>query len=101
MSRKVTWTKGIDPKTGKPVDYDPSKDLQTYAEPIAKILTGAKSELLPGRAGRQQFLVGGLQRKDQAPLHSRARRLHLGHARPDRAMCAASSTAATSAMTGA
>ena len=27
---KVTWTKGIDPKTGKPVDYDPSKDVQTY-----------------------------------------------------------------------
>ena len=30
---KVTWTKGIDPKTGKPVDYDPSKDLQIYAVP--------------------------------------------------------------------
>jgi alcohol dehydrogenase (cytochrome c) len=29
---KVTWTKGIDPKTGKPVDYDPSKDFQLYAE---------------------------------------------------------------------
>jgi alcohol dehydrogenase (cytochrome c) len=28
---KVTWTKGIDPKTGKPVDYDPGKDVQTYA----------------------------------------------------------------------
>ncbi|MFO1183285.1 MAG: PQQ-binding-like beta-propeller repeat protein [Bauldia sp.] len=27
---KVTWTAGIDPKTGKPVEYDPSKDLQTY-----------------------------------------------------------------------
>src|SRR5262249_44261468 len=22
---KVTWTKGIDPKTGKPVDYDPPR----------------------------------------------------------------------------
>jgi alcohol dehydrogenase (cytochrome c) len=30
-SAKVTWTKGIDPKSGKPVDYDPSKDVQTYA----------------------------------------------------------------------
>jgi len=28
---KVTWTKGIDPKTGKPVDYDPTKDVQNYA----------------------------------------------------------------------
>jgi alcohol dehydrogenase (cytochrome c) len=28
---KVTWTKGIDPKTGKPVDYDPGRDVQLYA----------------------------------------------------------------------
>jgi alcohol dehydrogenase (cytochrome c) len=28
---KLTWTKGLDPKTGKPVEYDPSKSLQTYA----------------------------------------------------------------------
>ena len=28
---KVNWTKGIDPKTGKPVDYDPSKDVQIYS----------------------------------------------------------------------
>jgi alcohol dehydrogenase (cytochrome c) len=30
-SDKVTWTKGIDPKTGKPVDYDPRKDVQNFA----------------------------------------------------------------------
>jgi alcohol dehydrogenase (cytochrome c) len=30
--KEVTWTKGIDAKTGKPVDYDPSKDYQVYAE---------------------------------------------------------------------
>jgi alcohol dehydrogenase (cytochrome c) len=28
---KLNWTAGIDPKTGKPVEYDPGKDLQTYA----------------------------------------------------------------------
>jgi alcohol dehydrogenase (cytochrome c) len=28
---KVTWTKGIDPKSGKPVDYDPRLDVQQYA----------------------------------------------------------------------
>lgn len=27
---KVNWTDGIDPKTGKPVEYDPSKQIQTY-----------------------------------------------------------------------
>ncbi len=28
---QLNWTAGIDPKTGKPVEYDPSKDLQSYA----------------------------------------------------------------------
>jgi alcohol dehydrogenase (cytochrome c) len=28
---EINWTKGIDQKTGKPVDYDPGKDIQTYA----------------------------------------------------------------------
>jgi len=28
---EVNWTKGIDQKTGKPIDYDPNKDIQTYA----------------------------------------------------------------------
>jgi alcohol dehydrogenase (cytochrome c) len=28
---KVSWTKGIDQKTGKPVDYDPARDVQLYA----------------------------------------------------------------------
>jgi alcohol dehydrogenase (cytochrome c) len=30
-SAKVTWTKGIDQKTGKPVDYDAAKDVQNFA----------------------------------------------------------------------
>ena len=28
---EVNWTKEIDQKTGKPMDYDPTKDIQTYA----------------------------------------------------------------------
>lgn len=27
---KVTWTKGLDPETGLPVEYDSNKDIQTY-----------------------------------------------------------------------
>jgi alcohol dehydrogenase (cytochrome c) len=27
----VNWTRGIDQKTGKPLEYDPAKDIQTYA----------------------------------------------------------------------
>src|SRR5215467_3718575 len=30
-ANKLTWTKGIDAKTGKPVDYDPRKDVQNFA----------------------------------------------------------------------
>ncbi|WP_055046109.1 pyrroloquinoline quinone-dependent dehydrogenase [Devosia sp. A16] len=29
-AEKVTWTKGIDPKTGKPLEYDPALKVQTY-----------------------------------------------------------------------
>jgi alcohol dehydrogenase (cytochrome c) len=28
---EVTWTPGLDPKTGKPVNYDPNTDIQIYA----------------------------------------------------------------------
>lgn len=28
---KLTWTQGLDEKTGLPVEYDPSKDIQVYA----------------------------------------------------------------------
>jgi len=27
---KVTWTTGLDPKTGLPLEYDPKKDVQSY-----------------------------------------------------------------------
>src|SRR5260370_12326093 len=27
----INWTKGIDQKTGKPLDYDPGNDIQTYS----------------------------------------------------------------------
>jgi alcohol dehydrogenase (cytochrome c) len=28
---ELTWTPGLDPKTGKPLNYDPAKDVQVYA----------------------------------------------------------------------
>jgi alcohol dehydrogenase (cytochrome c) len=61
---RVTWTKGIDPKTGKPLDYDPGKDLQTYADPVAKILTGQKSsDVCPGVPGGNNFWSAAYSRK--------------------------------------
>jgi alcohol dehydrogenase (cytochrome c) len=51
---KVTWTKGIDPKTGKPVDYDPNLDVQTYAG-IGVRRGKAGSELCPWWSGAPTF----------------------------------------------
>ncbi len=47
---KLNWTKGIDPKTGLPMEFDPSKSLQTYAE--GKIdRAGAKATNCPNIQG--------------------------------------------------
>jgi alcohol dehydrogenase (cytochrome c) len=35
----LNWTKGLDPKTGKPVEYDPRLDVQTYV-PESRALRG-------------------------------------------------------------
>ncbi len=36
-SDNINWTKGLDPKTGKPVEYNPNVALQTYLAPVGKI----------------------------------------------------------------
>jgi len=51
---KVTWTKGIDAKTGKPVDYDPNLDVQTYAG-IGVRRGKAGQELCPWWSGAPTF----------------------------------------------
>jgi hypothetical protein len=38
----VNWTKGIDQKTGKPIDYDPNKAIQTYAG-IGNLICASRS----------------------------------------------------------
>jgi alcohol dehydrogenase (cytochrome c) len=63
----VNWTKGIDQKTGKPLDYDPNKDVQTYsgladptaAEPIKKVCptrTGGNNYFPSSYSPRTQML---------------------------------------------
>ncbi len=55
---KLTWTKGLDPKTGKPLEYDPTKSLQTYAE--GKIdRAGAKATTCPNIQGGTNFFPTG------------------------------------------
>jgi alcohol dehydrogenase (cytochrome c) len=46
----VNWTKGIAQKTGKPIDYDPNKAIQTYA---------GIGNLKPRRAAQEALPVPG------------------------------------------
>jgi alcohol dehydrogenase (cytochrome c) len=55
---KLNWTKGLDPKTGKPLEYDPTKSLQTYAE--GKIdRAGSKATACPNIQGGTNFFPTG------------------------------------------
>ena len=40
----LTWTAGIDPQTGRPVDYDPNLDVQIY-NPEARALRSDRDEM--------------------------------------------------------
>ena len=65
----INWTKGIDQKTGKPLDYDPSKDIQTYAGIANHTPSEPLQEGLPVDPRRQQLLAVLLQSEDQADLY--------------------------------
>ncbi|HEY2230739.1 MAG TPA: PQQ-binding-like beta-propeller repeat protein [Xanthobacteraceae bacterium] len=53
--KTLTWTKGIDPKTGKPVDYDPSRDVQIYAEGAGSLADKATRQICPSITGGTNF----------------------------------------------
>jgi alcohol dehydrogenase (cytochrome c) len=51
----VNWTKGIDQKTGKPLDYDPGKDIQTYAG-VGNLAPGEPlKRVCPSQAGGNNY----------------------------------------------
>jgi alcohol dehydrogenase (cytochrome c) len=50
----IDWTKGIDQKTGKPIDYDPTKDVQTYSG-LANQASGQSKKACPGHAGGNNY----------------------------------------------
>jgi alcohol dehydrogenase (cytochrome c) len=52
---EVNWTKGIDQKTGKPLDYNPAKDIQTYAG-IGNLVPGEPlKRVCPSQAGGNNY----------------------------------------------
>jgi alcohol dehydrogenase (cytochrome c) len=51
----VSWTNGIDQKTGKPVDYDPNKDIQTYNGTAAPVPGSLTKKMCPSPSGGNNF----------------------------------------------
>jgi alcohol dehydrogenase (cytochrome c) len=52
---EVNWTRGIDQKTGKPLDYDPGKDIQTYAG-VGNLVPGEPlKRVCPSQAGGNNY----------------------------------------------
>jgi hypothetical protein len=52
---EVNWTKGIDQKTGKPIDYDPTKDIQVYAGVANQNPREPTKRVCPGHAGGNNY----------------------------------------------
>jgi len=51
----VNWTKGIDPKTGKPLDYDPNKDVQSYSGLSNPTPDNPIKKVCPNRTGGNNY----------------------------------------------
>jgi alcohol dehydrogenase (cytochrome c) len=53
--KQVTWTKGIDPKTGKPMEYDPSKGVQHYNPAANPSVDTPIADFCPGNMGGKNW----------------------------------------------
>jgi alcohol dehydrogenase (cytochrome c) len=51
----INWTKGIDQKTGLPVDYDANKDIQVYSGLQNQTLSDRTKKLCPSHDGGSNF----------------------------------------------
>ena len=60
---EVNWTKGIDQKTGKPVDYDPAKDIQVYSTQANHNPTEGAKKVCPGHAGGNNYWPSSYSQK--------------------------------------
>src|SRR5262245_43933683 len=51
----INWTAGIDQKTGRPVDYDPNKDIQTYSGKMNQTPDSPTKKLCPSMSGGSNY----------------------------------------------
>jgi alcohol dehydrogenase (cytochrome c) len=97
----INWTRGIDQKTGRPLDYDPGKDIQTYSgaanhatgEPVRKVcptILGGNNYWPSSYSPRTKLiyvpaLTGCDDVKLDTEMHSKAKGWNGGtHSPPDR-----------------
>ena len=59
----INWTKGIDQKTGKPVDYDPDKDIQVYSGMQNQTLADRTKKLCPSMSGGNNYWPAAYSQK--------------------------------------
>ena len=62
---EVNWTKGIDQKTGKPLDYDPTKDVQTYSGLADPTSANPVKKVCPNRTGGNNYFPSTYSPKTQ------------------------------------
>src|SRR6266446_4704271 len=62
---EVNWTKGIDQKTGRPIDYDPNKDVQTYSGIADPTSENPVKKVCPNRTGGNNFWPSSYSPKTQ------------------------------------
>jgi alcohol dehydrogenase (cytochrome c) len=61
----VNWTKGIDQKTGKPLDYDPNKDVQSYSGLADPTAAAPVKKVCPNRTGGNNYFPASYSPKTQ------------------------------------
>src|SRR5215467_5849181 len=61
----VNWTKGIDQKTGKPLDYDPNKDVQTYSGLGNPTADAPVKKVCPNRNGGNNYYPSSYSQRTQ------------------------------------
>ena len=53
--KKVTWTKGLDAETGKPIEYDPTKPVQHYNAAVTPSRENKETDICPGNMGGKNW----------------------------------------------
>ena len=53
--KDLTWTRGLDPETGRPLDYDPNSQLQTYLPGTAPTRENPLGVSCPGNMGGKNW----------------------------------------------